>query len=722
MKVLFREFFGQFFGSESVTSEHELRQTLVWVIVFLFVPGVMLMVQLFFQYQGIVIRAIKLQQFDRLDDTLAWIAFLYVTYSMVAVGFIAVVAWDALTFDRRDAMVLGPLPLSGAAIVTAKVGALAAFLLAASTAINLPNAVVFAAATGDQLGTIYVARHFAALFTATTGAAVFVFCALVMLRAAVSLAAGPRAAAIAGSLLQFVFVLALLGVVILTPAVARLPHRALVNPDVTGWLPNAWYLGLFEQMRGSTRAYFQPLAARAMVATAIVVAGAVMLSIAGFQRQMQRALAPSADTGAGGGARLTRLIARALAGGNRAATATTEFMLLTLARNRAQQTPLAMNAAVGVALVGAALTRVRDFEALTHPRSLVLWIPLVIAYWTAIGLRASFFVPSELPASWTFQINGPEPSSGYWAGVRAATVAVLLPPALVLAMAITVPLLGWRVFALHAVVTTVVVILLAEWLAVTIDFVPFTRAYEPGHARLKTRWPLYLLGMYVFAIWPARIELRMLRDASSIAPALGAAVAAMAALAWWGRRRAGNWLLGPRDEPPDAMSGLRVLDLGGVMKRAVVGPLVLALAAAAGGCADPVDVATAIQIDSVTTRWVDEGVVDGKHKIVPAATFILKNVSDKDVGLVQVNAVFRQANSAAEWSSAFVPAAANRLPAGSSSGTVVVRGTQGYTSIEVPDAMLRNSQFVDAKVDIYVKSGSSNWIKRAEPPIARQLR
>ena len=28
----------------------------------------------------------------------------------------------------------------------------------------------------------------------------------------------------------------------------------------------------------------------------------------------------------------------------------------------------------------------------------------------------------------------------------------------------------------------------------TIDFVPFTRPYEPGHAKLKTRWPLYAIA------------------------------------------------------------------------------------------------------------------------------------------------------------------------------------------------------------------------------------
>ena len=35
--------------------------------------------------------------------------------------------------------------------------------------------------------------------------------------------------------------------------------------------------------------------------------------------------------------------------------------------------------------------------------------------------------------------------------------------------------------------------------------------------------------------------------------------------------------------------------------------------------------------------------------------------------------------------------------------------------------MLKNSQFVDAKVDLFVKYGSTQWVKIGEYPIARQL-
>ncbi len=187
LTVLWRAFFGQFFASDTISSDEQLRLTIMGAIAFLLVPGLILLVQLFFDYQGIVLRAIRHQQFEHLTDTIEWIALVFVTYSAVTVGLVGAAAWDALVFDRRDAMVLGPLPLPRATIVTAKIAAVASLMLAAALAVNLFNAVVFAFATADRLGIVALARHFAAHLTATVGAAVFVFCALVVLRGVVGL-------------------------------------------------------------------------------------------------------------------------------------------------------------------------------------------------------------------------------------------------------------------------------------------------------------------------------------------------------------------------------------------------------------------------------------------------------------------------------------------------------------------------------------------------------
>ncbi len=153
------------------------------------------------------------------------------------------------------------------------------------------------------------------------------------------------------------------------------------------------------------------------------------------------------------------------------------------------------------------------------------------------------------------------------------------------------------------------------------------------------------------------------------------------------------------------------------MKRSVLFlPLFLA-----AGCGPKVDLATAVAPESVTTGWADGGTVGGKNKIVPAVSFKLKNVSNQELRAVQVNAVFRRVNDQVEWSTGYVPDAARALPPGAETPPRTVAGQQGYTGTDPRAELLKNSHFVDAKADLFVKSGASNWTRIGEFPIERQL-
>ncbi len=560
--VLWRTFFAQFFSSETVSSDVQLRNVMSGVVAFLLVPGIVLVIELFFDYQGVVIRAIRLQQFERVTDTLEWVEFVFVTYSMVTVGFIAVFEWDRLGFDRRDAMVLGPLPLRAPGVVAAKIAALSTFLLIAALAVNLPDAVVFAFATADRLGSAALAWHFAGHLTATVSAAAFVFAGLVAVRGAAGLVAGPRLAAAAGTVMQFLFVVALLVVVILSPYVVRLPHRELVNPVVTGWLPSAWFMAVFEWIRGSPRAGIVDLSSRALVGLPTVLASAVCVSVAGYRREMRRALSPVAAPGGAGRASLVRWLAHRAAGRSRRARASADFILFTLARSRPQQALIAVNLAAGVAIVLAGLaTRRGTFAALAAPRAALLWTPYLLTYATAVGLRASWFVPSELPAAWTFYVTGGETARDHWCAVRASTTAVLVLVAAAGSLTL-LPFVNWRVVLWTALGATLMSVILAEALASTIAFVPFTCAYEPGHAKLRTRWPLYLIGLFAVAYAPARLEARLLAHPSLLACSLGSLGLAAGLLHEAGRRSVSRWSADPPEPKADEFYRMTVLDLG----------------------------------------------------------------------------------------------------------------------------------------------------------------
>jgi hypothetical protein len=147
---------------------------------------------------------------------------------------------------------------------------------------------------------------------------------------------------------------------------------------------------------------------------------------------------------------------------------------------------------------------------LMHPRTIVLWIPLLVGYWLAIGLRAAAFMPSDHRASWIFAAIGPARTRAFWSGTRAAMLALVLSAGVSVALAVAGPLLGWELAAWHAAFVALVLMTAVDAIVLTIRHVPFTAIYRPGHARLRTRWPLYLLGMFATAVWPVWLEQRYL--------------------------------------------------------------------------------------------------------------------------------------------------------------------------------------------------------------------
>ena len=125
----------------------------------------------------------------------------------------------------------------------------------------------------------------------------------------------------------------------------------------------------------------------------------------------------------------------------------------------------------------------------------------------------------------------------------------------------------------------------------------------------------------------------------------------------------------------------------------------------------------------VVTGWFDAGIVEGgKNKLVPSVSLKLRNRSDDAIRSVQVNAIFRRVGEQEMWGEYFgwaIPRVP--LPAGATTSTLVMRSALGYTGDQPRMQMLQNQQFVDAKVEIYLKQGSRVWAKLAEYPIQRQL-
>jgi hypothetical protein len=151
------------------------------------------------------------------------------------------------------------------------------------------------------------------------------------------------------------------------------------------------------------------------------------------------------------------------------------------------------------------------------------------------------------------------------------------------------------------------------------------------------------------------------------------------------------------------------------------------VAIALSGCASSVsstteDITKQVAVTDVKTGWFDAGIENGMNKLVPTLMLTLKNVSAQKVKLVQLNAVIRRVGEPDEWGGAYVKAIGSEgLAPGASTPPIVLKSNLGYTGVEPRNVMLKNSQFVDARIQLFAKQGGANYVKLGEYPIAREL-
>jgi hypothetical protein len=140
-------------------------------------------------------------------------------------------------------------------------------------------------------------------------------------------------------------------------------------------------------------------------------------------------------------------------------------------------------------------------------------------------------------------------------------------------------------------------------------------------------------------------------------------------------------------------------------------------------CGPAVDLTKGLQITVTSTGWYDLGIVNGQTKLVPAVAFTVKNLSSQNLVSLQINALFRRVTENDEWGSQLVIAAGSGgLAPGATTAVLMAKSPLGYTgSDQSRQEMLQNSHFVDAKVELSAKYGSTQWTRIGSYPISRQL-
>jgi len=150
--------------------------------------------------------------------------------------------------------------------------------------------------------------------------------------------------------------------------------------------------------------------------------------------------------------------------------------------------------------------------------------------------------------------------------------------------------------------------------------------------------------------------------------------------------------------------------------------LLLAIVSSAA-CGPTVDLTKGLHVSIVNSGWYDLGIVNGQNKLVPTVIFTLQNTSDQKLVTLQINALFRRVSENTEWGSGFLTVAGSQgLAPGATSDPITIKSQLGYTGSEQSRMeMLQNTHFVDAKVELFGKYASTQWVRLGSYPITRQL-
>ena len=196
--------------------------------------------------------------------------------TMLAAGLIIVVSWDATFPDRRDVMVLSPLPIAPHTILIAKVGTSCAVLGLAILALNGFSGLVCPLLLGAQHGTVYgLLQSFAAYWFTMFAAVAFLYSFVLAWQGFTALLLPRRLFLRLSAVLQLAAFGLFLGVYFMQGTMATSAAMAAPeNQQILAWSPSFWYFALFNQLNGSLPAELGWLARRAWIGLGGAVSGA----------------------------------------------------------------------------------------------------------------------------------------------------------------------------------------------------------------------------------------------------------------------------------------------------------------------------------------------------------------------------------------------------------------------------------------------------------------
>ena len=500
VKALGRVFFGRLFENEVFSSSVAASSSVMWLLALLAVPGVMFSGSQLFAYAHL-----RHQPAEVIDRTLLQRETFHVDFVMGVAGLITMLVWSSLTPDRRDAHVLGTLPITAREQALARLLALFTFFGLFIAAMSVPTGFAHTFVTvGPETIFEFPGRLLGHIVGASLAGA-FVFFSLVNVQLLLAALLGPRAVRSSTFPLQMA---AMAGMILGLVSSGSITSVLLANAVDGGggilWNPAAWFVGVYRWIAGDPRPVFAMLAARGAVAGLGITLLTLIVYPLAYERCLRNVIASEGrrTTAMSRGwatlaARLLRPVLRRPLQRGLAA-----FMIATLGRSHTHRFIIGLYAGLALLLSLPLADRIAHIPASGYQRYAWFAIPLGWVFWMVCGVRVSLMMPIEPVANWLFKITEPVDKRRVLTTVVTVMQAIIVLP-IATAFAGTAMALGERRLAANVfVLVSLAGICLIELLTLTMKTVPFSCTYLPGQLKLRIYWaPYFFLWLnFVFTL------------------------------------------------------------------------------------------------------------------------------------------------------------------------------------------------------------------------------
>jgi hypothetical protein len=505
--ILTRHFFDRFFQNDIVDFEDQMKEKVIGGMAFLGILGLQVANAILFKYPFLE------------EEGPSWVDKCYFLWVfMLILGFITVVEWDVIFPDRRDFLNLMPLPVAVRTLFLAKSASFFLFVGIYSAAAHGLASFSFAYfLTRFRSGSpLYMLRYMAAHIVAGSAANIFLFFLCVFLQgllmSLLSYGLYRRISLFLRFALMtsivFLLIVSLTASVSIPQSFSNFPALRESQDRFLTIFPPMWFTGLYEYLLGNRDPFFTTLSRRALwavLASVLAFFGAAAIS---YTRYLKKSLEVR-----GRGDHLRKLknwVARgfdSVALRNPTQRAVFHFFGQTLWRSPLHKMRLFNYLAVSsaLALIMLGTTQLLRSHMTTSNRTL-LAIPLVLAFFSLLGVRSLTNVPASLEANWVFQITERPPRRQYFSGLKKAVFFEILVPLFSLVSLFYGFLWGWRQALLHSFFGLAAAILLLEVLFFRCLKVPFACTFVPGKAKVHVYWLPYVVGFLIYASFLSSLE------------------------------------------------------------------------------------------------------------------------------------------------------------------------------------------------------------------------